>query len=79
MKKSKKIDYVYAVGRRRTASARVRLFKGKGDNTVNGILIEKYFDSPVFKVIWSKAFKQIDASDRYYASVRVLGGGRGGS
>ena len=41
MSKVKKIDYTYAVGRRKSASARVRLYKGKGENTVNGILIEK--------------------------------------
>ncbi len=74
----KKIDYTYAVGRRKTASARVRLFKGKGENTVNGLLVEKYFDSPVYMNIWSKAFKQVDVYDKYYASVKVVGGGKKG-
>lgn len=78
MVKVKKVDYIYTVGRRRTASARVRLYKGKGENTVNKLPIEKFFDSVVFKNIWSKAFKQIDVSDKYFASVRVLGGGKKG-
>lgn len=78
MPKTKKIDYTYAVGRRRSAAARVRLFKGKGENTVNGIVAEKYFDSPIFKNIWNKAFKQVDVSDKYYASVKVMGGGKKG-
>lgn len=78
MPKVKKIDYTYAVGRRRTASARVRLYRGKGENTVNGMLAEKYFDSPIFKIIWNKAFKQVNVSEKYYASVRVLGGGKRG-
>ena len=78
MKKAKKIDYTYAVGRRRTASARVRLYRGKGENTVNGLPFEKYFDSPVFNAIWIKSFKQVDASDKYYSSARVAGGGKKG-
>lgn len=75
MKKAKKIDYTYAVGRRKSASARVRLYKGKGENTVNGMPADKFFGSPVFKNIWNKAYKQIDVSDKYYASIKVLGGG----
>ncbi len=74
----KKLEYTYAVGRRKTASARIRLFKGKGETTVNSIPVEKYFDAPVFKNIWGKAFKQVDVSDKYYASVRVIGGGKKG-
>jgi small subunit ribosomal protein S9 len=74
----KKVDYIYAVGRRKSSSARVRLFKGKGENTVNGMNVERYFDSPVFKNIWSKAFKQIDLENKYYASIKVVGGGKKG-
>lgn len=74
----KKIDYTYAVGRRKTASARVRLYKGKGQNTVNMILAEKYFDNPVHADIWSRALKQVDVFDKYYVSVRVVGGGKKG-
>lgn len=74
----KKIDYTYAVGRRRTASARVRLYKGKGQNTINTILAEKYFDNPVHADIWSKALKQVDVFDKYYVSVKVAGGGKKG-
>lgn len=75
MVKAKKINYTYAVGRRKSASARVRLFKGKGENTVNGITADKFFGSPIFKNVWNKAFKQVDVSEKYYVSVRVVGGG----
>lgn len=78
MPKLKKTDFIYAVGRRKSASARVRLYKGKGESTVNGESADKYFDSPVFKMVWNKAFKQIDVSEAYYASVRVVGGGKKG-
>jgi small subunit ribosomal protein S9 len=34
--------YTYAVGRRKTAVAEVRLYKGKGANTANGVALETY-------------------------------------
>ena len=70
-----KKDYIYAVGKRKSASARVRLFKGKGETLVNGKTIEKYFSSEVFKDMWSRPFKTVDVQDKYYATVRVIGGG----
>ncbi len=32
--------YAYAVGRRKTAVAQVRLYAGKGESTANGISLE---------------------------------------
>src|SRR3989344_4374320 len=77
-KKASKLDYTYAVGRRRTASARVRVFRGKGDTTVNGKPIEKYFPGDLNKQIWTKPLRVVDALDKYYASVKVVGGGARG-
>lgn len=74
----KKIDYTYAVGRRKSSSARVRLFKGKGESTVNGKLIEKYFPGLIMKELWSKPFKVLDVSDKYYVMAKVNGGGING-
>jgi small subunit ribosomal protein S9 len=74
----KKADYIYAVGRRKTSSARVRLYRGKGKNTVNGVDLEKYFDNPIFINVWNKAFKQMDLENKYYASIKVVGGGMRG-
>ncbi|MBU0570325.1 30S ribosomal protein S9 [Patescibacteria group bacterium] len=73
-----KINYTYAVGRRRKASARIRLFKGKGDSTVNGKLIAEYFPGLVNKDTWSKPFKAVDVSDKYHVTVKVVGGGKKG-
>jgi ribosomal protein S9 len=49
MPKVKKIDYTFAVGRRRESVARVRLYRGKGENTVNGMPAEKYFPGEIAK------------------------------
>jgi small subunit ribosomal protein S9 len=78
MPRKKKINYIYAVGRRKSASARVRLFRGKGENTVNGKPISEYFPGLINKDVWSKPFKTVDVFDKYYVSVKVVGGGQKG-
>lgn len=75
--KNKK-DYTYAVGRRKTASARIRLFRGKGENVINGLSTDKYFSHPNDVEIWMKPLKVIDGADSYYVTVKVKGGGKNG-
>lgn len=75
---NKKVKYTYSVGKRKEASARVRLFKGKGESTVNGISIEKYFPGAVMKDFWTKPFRVLDVSDKYFVTVKVSGGGKKG-
>jgi small subunit ribosomal protein S9 len=75
MARRKKPNYTYAVGRRRSAAARVRLYKGKGENVVNEKPIEKYFPGVVNKDKWIKPFKILDVADKYYVTVKVVGGG----
>ncbi|KKQ41815.1 MAG: 30S ribosomal protein S9 [Microgenomates group bacterium GW2011_GWC1_37_8] len=72
--KNKK-DYIYAIGRRKGASARVRLYRGKGESTVNGKPIAQYFSGEVFKETWSKPFRLIDGTNSYYVTTKVSGGG----
>lgn len=76
MAKVKKIDYLYGVGRRRTASARVRVYRGKGENTVNGMVVAKYFAGEIAAKAITKPFGATETSDKYYFSGRVLGGGK---
>jgi len=78
MPRKKKKYYTYAVGRRRTASARIRLFKGKGESVINGLPIAEYFSGVINKDVWAKPFKTVDVSDKYYVTVRVVGGGKRG-
>jgi len=75
MVKNSKQNYIYAVGRRKSASARVRLYLGKGDTTVNGKLISDYFPGKINQEFWSRPFRLVDALDKYYATVKVVGGG----
>lgn len=76
MAKLKKIDYTYAVGRRKEASARIRLYRGKGENTVNLMPSAKYFPSAAALKAMEKPFGATETSDKYYFSGRVSGGGK---
>ena len=78
MARKKKPNYTFSVGRRRSASARVRLFKGKGENLVNGMAIEQYFPGTINKVIWQKPFKLTETEGKYFVTVKVAGGGKSG-
>lgn len=72
---AKKLNYIYAIGKRKSASARVRLFHGKGENLVNEMPIEKYFPGEINKTFWSKPFGLTETTGKYYVTVRVFGGG----
>lgn len=74
----KKIDYIYGVGRRKESSARVRLYRGKAENTVNGIPSGKYFPGEIAAKSIAKPFGATETSDKYYFSGKVMGGGKEG-
>ena len=76
--KTKKIDYIFAVGRRREATARVRLYRGKGEDTVNGIPVAKYFPGELAAKAFAKPFGATETSDKYYFSAKTIGGGKEG-
>ena len=78
MPRKKKINYVYAVGRRRSASARIRLFKGKGTSLVNEQPVEKYFPGEINEEVWTKPFRLTDTLGKYYVTVKIVGGGKNG-
>jgi len=77
-KRGRKKSYIYAIGRRKTATARVRLFKGKGDLVVNKQPIEKYFPGEVNKIIYTKPFQATETEGKYYATIKVEGSGKNG-
>jgi small subunit ribosomal protein S9 len=74
----KKIDYISAIGRRKESSARIRLFRGKGENTVNNMPATKYFEGRIMQKILVRPFGATETSDKYYFSGRVTGGGKEG-
>ncbi len=75
---AKKLNYTYAIGKRKSSSARVRLFKGSEENTVNEILIGKYFEGDSARVAWNRPFEETGLTGKYYFTARVTGGGKKG-
>lgn len=71
--------YFYALGRRKTATARVRLQKGKGTITVNDKPLNEYFaDSQMLLGEINKPFAALDQENTYDITVKVSGGGHAG-
>jgi small subunit ribosomal protein S9 len=77
-KSSKKINYIRAIGRRREASVRVRLFSGKGENLVNEKKESEYFPGLIASRLLSKPFDLTDLKGKYYYTAKVVGGGKNG-
>ncbi len=75
---NKKTDKIRAVGRRKSASARVKIDKGSGKYTVNGLDVKVYF--PYFElqeIAWSP-LKALAKEKDLDVSVKVAGGGKKG-
>lgn len=66
---------IHAHGRRKEAVARVRLYQGKGDFTVNSKPIEKYFPSVAQSSLYQKPFRLTKSEGKYWATIKVTGSG----
>lgn len=74
-----KNDYFYALGRRKSATARVRLTAGKGTILVNEKPAEEYFaDSKYLMTKLNEPFTVVDQENKYAVSAHVSGGGHDG-
>lgn len=85
-----KKDFIFTVGRRREAVARVRLYEGKrnlllnglevkkGDVIVNQRPIEQYFSGEVAKVCYQEPLIATNTLGKFIITVRVAGGGLNG-
>jgi small subunit ribosomal protein S9 len=74
-----KNDYFYALGRRKAATARVRLMGGKGTITVNGKPAEEYFaGSQALLTELQKPFSALEQENKFDVTVMVDGGGHAG-
>jgi small subunit ribosomal protein S9 len=71
--------YFYALGRRKAATARVRLQGGKGTIVVNGKPASEYFaDSEFLLNELDKPFAALQQENKYEITVVVTGGGHAG-
>jgi small subunit ribosomal protein S9 len=74
-----KDNYFYGLGRRKSATARVRLTNGKGIMTINGKPAEEYFASSKYLLAkLQHPFQVLDNVGKFDISAVVSGGGHEG-
>lgn len=80
IKKSKsspsRLKYVFAVGRRKRSVARIKLYEGKGESTVNHRPMQQYFPGQAAKVSCLLPFQLVDKIGKYYSIAQISGGGK---
>ena len=72
---SNDVRYYEAVGRRKRAIARVRLYPGDGETVINGKPLKEYFRRPQDWLDVLAPFNLTDNENRFNVSVLVRGGG----
>ncbi len=73
------VSYYYGTGRRKTATARVRLIPGgSGAAVVNRRPMEEYFDRPVLTMTIMQPFEITETTGKFDLYVNVRGGGKSG-
>ena len=75
-KQSKK--YYYAKGRRKTSIAGVRIYEGKGVNSINKKSFEEYFKWENDRREILAPLKALELQDKVYFTARAIGGGVNG-
>ncbi len=75
-KSAAKKDYIYAVGRRKTATARVRLFLKEGDKLVNGQPVGQYFPGEINRTLYLQPLVLTKTDGKFSFSAKVEGSGK---
>ncbi len=70
--------YFYGTGRRKKSVARVRLYPGTGNFTINGKTADEYFGLETLKLIINQPFGTSDNVGKYDVVANVRGGGISG-
>lgn len=72
------MEVVNAVGRRKTAVARIYLNEGKGNITINKKSLEEYFTLPTLQYIVKQPLELLGVLGQYDIKVNLVGGGFNG-
>ena len=70
-----KVKYFYGTGRRKSSVARVRVYPGSGNITINGRSIDEYFGLETLKLIVRQPLNLTDTTDKFDIVCTVAGGG----
>ena len=73
-----KAPYFYGTGRRKSSTARVRLYPGTGTITINGRDIDEYFGLETLKLIINQPFGVTNTQGKFDIVANVNGGGISG-
>ena len=71
-------SYFYGTGRRKKSVARVRLYPGNGEITINGRSIDEYFGLETLKLIVNQPFGVTGTVGKFDIVATVSGGGISG-
>ena len=77
-KTAKKVEKIWATGRRKKAIARARICEGKGEIVVNKKPLNEYFQSELLQNEVKTALNLVEAADKYDIEITVTGGGLSG-
>ncbi len=69
---------IACTGRRKSASARVRIEEGAGIITINGKKFEEYFETEALRGYVMQPLVSVDAVGKFDIDASVVGGGRSG-
>lgn len=70
--------YYEGVGRRKSSTARVRIYAGQGNFTVNDRPMEEYFPRPLWLQMMREPMRATQNEGRFTISAKVVGGGPSG-
>ena len=70
--------YFYGTGRRKNSVARVRIYPGSGEITINGRSIDEYFGLETLKLIVNQPFGVTGTAGKFDIGANVTGGGISG-
>ncbi|MCC7165146.1 MAG: 30S ribosomal protein S9 [Anaerolineae bacterium] len=70
--------YYEGVGRRKSSTARVRIYAGQGSFTVNDRPMEEYFPRPLWLQMMREPMRATQNEGRFTISAKVTGGGPSG-
>jgi len=78
MPKTTSKKYTYAVGRRKSSVATIKLYSGKGNFVVNTLPIDKYFPGENSKLKYNQPFELTDTVSKHDLEAKISGGGKEG-
>ena len=70
-----KQPYFYGTGRRKSSVARVRVYAGSGNVTINGRNIDDYFGLETLKLLVRQPLTLTESADKFVIVCTVAGGG----